>query len=291
MITIDVIKNLLTADGPMPLTVKLTINKKDFFTFFGPSGAGKTTTLRMLAGLTTPGHGIITVNGETWFDSAKKIDIPVRNRKIGFVFQDYALFPTMTVRKNLEYANGKDHNKINLLIDMMQLRAFENSKPSELSGGQRQRVALARALVQSPEILLLDEPLSALDHEMRRTLQNEISQIHTEFGLTSIIVTHDITEIFHLSNQVACFKQGKVSKSGSPEDIFNQRLSSKFRVAGTIIDIKRSDVAAVVTIQVGISLTKVVIDCKECDSFYPGQKVIVAAKAFTPILLPADENL
>jgi molybdate transport system ATP-binding protein len=288
MISINVIKNLLTADGPMPLEVSLDIKKHDFVTFFGPSGAGKTTTLRMLSGLTSPDKGTITVNGETWFDSEKKIKMPVRKRNIGFVFQDYALFPTMTVRKNLEYACGKNRRKTDELMDKMQLKPFENTRPAELSGGQRQRVALARALVLSPSILLLDEPLSALDHEMRHTLQEEISRIHREFGLTSIIVTHDITEIFQMSNNVACFEHGKVIKSGPPDDVFGNRLSGRFRVAGTIVDIKKSDTAAVVTVQVGISLTKVVIDSEESKTFGKGQKVIVAAKAFTPILLPVE---
>lgn len=286
MISINVTKNLLSADGPMPLSVNLTINRNDFYTFFGASGAGKTTTLRMLAGLTTPDSGEIIVDGNQWFNSVKKINVPARKRNIGFVFQDYSLFPTMTVRKNLEYAAGKESGKIESILDIMKLRIFEHSKPSELSGGQRQRVALARALVQSPKILLLDEPLSALDNEMRRTLQNEICQIHKEFGLTSVIVTHDITEIFHLSNNVACFEHGKITRSGSPDTIFNQKLSSKFRVAGTIIGIKESNVAAVITVQVGGSITKVVADIDECKVYHIGQNVIVAAKAFTPVIFP-----
>lgn len=286
MISINVTKNLLSANGPMPLTVNITINKNDFYTFFGASGAGKTTTLRMLAGLTTPDSGEIIVDGKIWFSADKKINLPVRKRNVGFVFQDYALFPAMTVRKNLEYAAGKDTSKIDSIIDMMKLRTFERTKPSDLSGGQRQRVALARALVQSPEILLLDEPLSALDNEMRSALQNEISQIHLKFGLTSIIVTHDITEIFNLSNNIAWFDHGRVTKRGTPESVFNQKLSSKFRVAGTIVAIKESEVAAVVTVQVGNTFTKIVIDPEEVKSYYIGQQVIVAVKAFTPVIFP-----
>jgi len=288
MITIKVTKKLLSAHGPMPLTVNLSIADFDFFTLFGPSGAGKTTTLRMLAGLTTPDSGEIIVDGVTWFNSEKKINIPARKRNTGMVFQDYSLFPTMSVRKNLEYAAGKDTHRIDSLLDMMNLRVFERSRPSELSGGQRQRVALARALVQSPKILLLDEPLSALDNEMRRTLQNEICQIHQKFKLTSIIVTHDMTEIFHLSNNVACFEHGTVIKHGKPETVFNQKLSSKFRIAGTIVEIKQSSVAAVVTVQVGMALTKVVIDPEEAKRYSQGQNVIVAAKAFTPVILPVS---
>jgi molybdate transport system ATP-binding protein len=286
MISINVTKNLLSADGPLLLSVNIEIKRNDFYTFFGASGAGKTTTLRMLAGLTTPDRGEITVDGKQWFNSDKKINVPARKRNVGFVFQDYSLFPTMTVRKNLEYAAGKDTSKIDSLLDMMNLRIFERSRPSELSGGQRQRVALARALVQSPKILLLDEPLSALDNEMRRTLQNEIGLIHKNFGLTSVIVTHDMTEIFHLSNNVACFDHGKVTKSGSPDSVFNHKLSSKFRVAGTIVAIQKSDAAAVVTVQIGASLTKIIIDLEEVSLYTIGQNIVVAAKAFTPVILP-----
>jgi molybdate transport system ATP-binding protein len=286
MIHIDVVKKLLGADGPIELSVKIDINRNDFYTFFGPSGAGKTTMLRMLAGLTKPDSGEISVDGQIWFSSSKKIHLPVQKRNIGFVFQDYALFPTMSVRKNLVYASRKDNKRIDTLLDMMKLKTLEHTLPSSLSGGQRQRVALARALVQAPKILLLDEPLSALDNEMRRSLQDEIGCIHQQFGLTSIIVTHDISEIFLLSNKVVCFDHGKVKKDGTPEQIFTDKLSTKFRVAGTIIDITNNNIASVITVQIGNIVTKVVIDINESKQYNLGQNVIVAAKAFTPVILP-----
>jgi len=288
MIYINVCKKLLSADGPMPLTVNITINRHDFFTFFGASGAGKTTTLRMLAGLTTPDSGEIIVDGTTWFSSDKKINLPVRKRNIGFVFQDYALFPSMSIRRNLEYAAGKGNSRIDLILDTMKLRVFEHAMPSELSGGQRQRVALARALIRSPKILLLDEPLSALDNDMRSVLQNELIQIHHEFSLTSIIVTHDIAEIFHLSNHIAFFEQGHIIKCGLPDALFNDKLSSKFRVAGKIVAVDKSELAAVITVQVGINLTKVVVDINEAETLRKGQDVIVAVKAFAPSILPIN---
>jgi molybdate transport system ATP-binding protein len=286
MITIDTSKYLLTSHGPLTLTVRLTIERHNFYSFFGPSGTGKTTTLRMIAGLTDPDSGEIRVHGKTWFDSVKKVNLPPRKRNIGFVFQDYALFPTMTVRKNIEYAAGRNNEKVGEVIDLMGLRSFETVLPEKLSGGQRQRVALARALVRSPDILLLDEPLSALDHEMRNTLQDEIRKIHDLFGLTSIIVTHDIAEIYKMSNAVAVFDNGKILRRGSPEMIFGRNLSTKFRVVGKIIDLHASDVAAVVTVQVGGNQTKVVVDIDEYRQYSIGQDVIVAAKAFTPVLLP-----
>ncbi len=128
-------KELLTSEGPLTLSVHLNFNKKEFISLFGPSGTGKTTTLRMLAGLTKPDSGSITVNGQIWFDSVKKINLPVQKRNIGFVFQDYALFPTMTVRQNLEYAAGKNPISINNIMEIMALNAFGSTYPANLSGG------------------------------------------------------------------------------------------------------------------------------------------------------------
>lgn len=286
MIHIDIVKKLLSAHGPMTLEVKLDIERHDFFTFFGKSGSGKTTTLRMLAGLTHPDDGEIIVDGTVWFNKVKRINIAPQERSIGFVFQDYALFPTMSVRKNLEYAAQKDKNRVEELIDIMQLRALEHIKPHQLSGGQRQRVALARALIRNPKILLLDEPLSALDSEMRIVLQNEISQIHASFDLTSVIVTHDISEIFNMSNKMARFDNGRVSESDSPDVLLGNKLSSKFRTAGKIVAITTSDVAVVVTVQSGINLIRVVVDIEEGAALGIGQNVVLAVKAFAPSIIP-----
>jgi molybdate transport system ATP-binding protein len=286
MIKINVSKELLTSRGHQTFSVNLQLLKNDFCAFFGQSGTGKTTTLRMLAGLTIPDNGKIEVNNTIWFDSTSGINLPTKNRNIGFVFQDYALFSTMTVRKNIEYACGKKNDKIDSVIELMGLQNFQNAYPDHLSGGQRQRVALARTLVRSPDILLLDEPLSALDNEMRSALQDEICRIHEIFHLTTIIVTHDISEIFKIARSVAVFGNNTILRKGSPEEIFGRNLSTKFRVTGTIVGIKQSEIAAVITVQVGSSQTKVVIDIDEVVQYKVGQSVIVAAKAFTPVLYP-----
>ena len=165
MISINITKKLDTAEGSLDAEFKLDIYEGEFLTLFGASGAGKTTLMRMISGLEKPQSGTIKVNGEVWFDSQKKIDLPPQKRKVGFVFQDYALFPTMSVKENLLFAvENEDQKKgVDMLIEMIELTSLSNRLPNSLSGGQKQRVALARALVRQPKILLLDEPLSALD--------------------------------------------------------------------------------------------------------------------------------
>jgi molybdate transport system ATP-binding protein len=284
MIEMNVTKKLFTTTGHQALSVNMQLPENDFCALFGQSGTGKTTTLRMLAGLTKPDTGKIVVNNTVWFDSTSNSNVPTQGRNIGFVFQDYALFPTMTVRKNIEYACEKSREKCSSIIELMGLQKFLNAYPDQLSGGQRQRVALARTLVRSPEILLLDEPLSALDNEMRSALQDEICRIHDLFHLTTIIVTHDISEIFKVARSVAVFGNNTITRKGSPEEVFGQNLSTKFRVIGVIVDIKHSEIAAVITVRVGSSQTKVVIDIDEVAQYNVGQSVIVAAKAFTPVL-------
>ena len=180
MIQFNAYKMLQTADGELPLDVSLTFEKGQFIAIYGNSGAGKTTILRILAGLTEAEKVQIKVGDEVWDDSQKKFHLPVQKRSIGFVFQDFALFPNLTVKENLEFALSKNDSKgiVPELIELMELQSLQNSKPQNLSGGQKQRVALARAIVRKPEILLLDEPLSALDDEMRFKLQDYILKIH-----------------------------------------------------------------------------------------------------------------
>jgi len=214
-------KNLIGTEGIFNLDVSIEINSNDFIIIFGKSGSGKTTILRMLAGLTEPDNGYINVNDLVWYDSTKKIKYPTRKRKIGFVFQDYALFPNMTVRKNLEFAleDKKKLNFVDEILEIVDLTELGNRKPLTLSGGQKQRVALARALMRKPDILLLDEPLSALDFEIRNKLQDELQEIHQKFNITTIMVTHDLNEAFKLSDKVLVLDKGKIINHGKASDV------------------------------------------------------------------------
>lgn len=207
--------------GPFHLDVDLAVAKGAFVGLVGPSGAGKTTLLRLLAGLMTPDRGHVRVGSSVWCDTAARVTIPVRRRPIGFVFQDYALFPNMTVQHNVEYAVGRafDSREVHRLLEMVNLQGLANAYPARLSGGQRQRLALIRALARRPEILMLDEPLSALDPIMRRQLQDEVKRLHREFGTTTFMVSHDITEILRLADRAVQLDNGKIVADGDPASV------------------------------------------------------------------------
>ena len=182
---------------------------------------GKTTLLRMIAGLTQPDSGYIRVNGESWYDSERKINLKPQKRNIGYVFQDYALFPNMTVKEHLLYAQfNREKEYISELLDSFHLKGLCERKPAKLSGGQQQRLATARALVRKPQILLLDEPLSALDSETRESLQFEILQAHQKYQATTLLVSHDLNEICKLSDYVYVIENLKINRQGNPSVVF-----------------------------------------------------------------------
>jgi molybdate transport system ATP-binding protein len=220
MIRIHIQKSLKGAEGRFILKVDTTIAKGELITLYGPTGSGKSSVLRMLSGLLKPDQGVIKVDGTTWLDTANKMSLPPQHRDIGVVFQDYALFPNMTVRQNLEYALAKNQDEgiIDELLEVSNLSNLQDSNPLLLSGGQKQRVALTRALVRKPKILLLDEPLSALDSKMRATLQDYIIDFHKQFDLTTILVSHDLPEILKMSRRVLLLENGNISDV-SPEQL------------------------------------------------------------------------
>lgn len=218
MVKAELLKRLNAQGGKMDLKVTLSIKQGAFVALYGKSGAGKTSVLRMIAGLMKPDEGTLQVDGKFWVDSTQKINLKPQQRQLGFVFQDYALFPNMTVMENLTYAltKGQSKSSIDPLIEMMELGDLRYSKPHTLSGGQQQRVALARALVSRPKLLLMDEPLSALDWEIRKKLQDFIRLVHQEYQLTSIMVSHDLSEVLRLSGYVYVLENGKVKEEGEP---------------------------------------------------------------------------
>jgi molybdate transport system ATP-binding protein len=284
-------KMLHTAQGQQQLDIRFQVKKGSILALYGPSGAGKTTTLRILAGLTDVTTGYIDTGDEVWLDTTRHIHLPTRHRSIGFVFQDFALFPHLTVRQQLEFALPKkqDRSIVNELLNMMELEELQHRKPALLSGGQQQRVALARAIARRPKLLLLDEPLSALDDEMRYKLQDFILKAHRAYNLTTILVSHYLPEIFRLANEVIVLEKGKVQRQDTAAGIFlEEKISSKFKASGEIIDITPADIIYIISVLSGNSIVKVVATTAEAANLHIGQKVMVASKAFNPIILPIN---
>jgi molybdate transport system ATP-binding protein len=222
LIDIKIKKRLKLSEGYKDLDINLYVKRGEIITIFGKSGEGKTTLLRIIAGLTNVDSGYIKVNQQYWFNSDLKINLPPQKREIGFVFQNYALFPNMTAEENILFGMEKeDKDFLEELIRLMELEKVRKLKPNKLSGGQKQRVALARALARKPKILLLDEPLSALDWEMRLKLQEEIKNIHKRFNTTIFLVSHNIDEVVKLSDRVFYLKNGRIEREGKPKEIFS----------------------------------------------------------------------
>lgn len=201
--------------------VDLEIRDGEFFSMLGPSGSGKTTCLRMIAGFDRPTSGNIFLYGQD------VSSLPPYERDVNTVFQDYALFPHMTVGENIAYglmikkvARAEREKRVDEMLDLVQLPGFQARKPSQLSGGQRQRVALGRALINHPKVLLLDEPLGALDLKLRQQMQVELKAIQKRVGITFIFVTHDQEEALTMSDRMAVFKEGKIEQVGSPADVY-----------------------------------------------------------------------
>jgi putative spermidine/putrescine transport system ATP-binding protein len=207
--------------------LNLDIAEGEFITMLGPSGSGKTTCLMMLAGFETP------TNGEIYLDKNPISNIPPHKRGIGMVFQNYALFPHMTVYENLAFplrvrkvSKEDTDKKIDKALSMVSLTGFENRMPGQLSGGQQQRVAVARALVFDPAVVLMDEPLGALDKNLRESMQYEIKHIHESIGVTVVYVTHDQGEALTMSNRIAVFNDGKVQQLSSPDKLYEEPVNS-----------------------------------------------------------------
>ncbi|MBU8545720.1 MULTISPECIES: ABC transporter ATP-binding protein [Roseomonadaceae] len=235
-------------DGRVPVVaaLNLDVHRGEFLTLLGPSGSGKTTTLMMLAGFEDPSSGSIALEG-TRIDT-----VPPHRRGIGVVFQNYALFPHMTVAQNLAFPlsirrlpKAEIAARIARALEMVRLPAFGDRKPSQLSGGQQQRVALARALIFEPKLVLLDEPLGALDKQLREELQAEIRHIHARLGVTMVYVTHDQAEALTLSDRIAIFHEGRIQQIDTPEAVY-ERPANPF-VAGFIGESNRLTVQVVDT--------------------------------------------
>lgn len=291
MIQASLSKQLHGSSGDFQLNVDISIEQGQLIALYGESGAGKTTLLRCLAGLENPDQGRLVINNQIWFDNTKQINVSPQQRYVGYMFQDYALFPNMTVQGNLAFATrkGGDKNRVNELLTMMELGELQHRKPETLSGGQKQRVALARALASEPRLLLLDEPFSALDAAMRMRLQDEILRLQQHYGLTIIMVSHDVSEVYKLADTVMVIEAGKITSQGKPADVFSAgQTSGKFRFTGEILAIESMDVMYSLTVLVGNQIVRVVAMPEEAGDLSIGNRVMLVSKAFNPMVFKLE---
>ena len=275
MIKIDIKKELNGSNGNMNLEINLEIEEGEFIAISGKSGSGKTTFLRILAGL-EESAGEIIIGNKIWLNHKKFL--PPQKRKIGFVFQDYALFSNMNVEENLLFVN-KDKNLANRLLEITELSNMKKRLPHSLSGGQKQRVSLCRALMNKPKLLLLDEPLSALDPVMRTKLQNDISLLHKEFNLTTMMISHDYSEIYKLSNRVIEIENGKIINNGNAKDILVESNKNKLSFEGEVVDIIEIDMVKTAIISIGQQLIELILEEKSKD-LKIGQRIRIDTDIF-----------
>ncbi len=281
MIKIDISKKLHGVSQDMSLDVKLEIKEGEFLAISGQSGSGKTTLLRILAGL-EDAQGEIVVSKKVYLDAHNSLATQARG--IGFVFQDYALFANMSVEQNLLFVK-KDTNLAEHLLHLTGLSTLAKRLPHSLSGGQKQRVALCRAFMSRPKLLLMDEPLSALDPKMRSQLQEDILKLHKEFSTTTLMVSHDPSEIYKLASRMVVLEDGKIINDETPKEILLQTQGSqKFSLRGELLEIKKADIIHVAVVAIGQQIVEVVLDAKEAKQFQVGQIVQVSTKAFAPSL-------
>ncbi|MGI7258234.1 sulfate/molybdate ABC transporter ATP-binding protein [Campylobacter coli] len=289
MIKIDIKLPINTAKGKKQLELNTCLKANEITAIFGESGAGKTTLLKIIAGLIKPEFGRIEVGDELWFDTQKNVNLAIQKRKIGFVFQDYALFPNMSVKENISYA-ATSKQKAEELLSLMNLENLAKIYPKNLSGGQAQRVALARALAREPQILLLDEPLSALDFKMRSFLQDELVKILQHFKITTLLVSHDLAEIYKLSHRILELSDGKIIKDARTNEFFtSSNLSAKLRLSATLLEMKKSDILVIFTLLLNQDIVKITLSEGEFLKSYKdvkiGDTLLLSIKAFNPIIV------
>ncbi|WP_374520774.1 ABC transporter ATP-binding protein [Undibacterium squillarum] len=289
MIEIRIQHPLTSADGADMLKPDLQIAAQQSACLSGASGAGKTTLLRIIAGLLTPQQGFIRAGDQIWLDTERGICLPPQQRRVGMVFQDYALFPHMTVQGNIAYALARSQPAlVTHLLQLTGLQALAQRKPAQLSGGQQQRVALARALAriwdQPGSLLLLDEPLSALDAETRSQLQDVLQQAMQQSGCTSLLVSHDMAEIFRLCQQVFVLEHGRIARSGSPEQVFLQGgQAGQLTLQAQVLAVRREEVVYVLSLLIGQEVTEVFASAEQAAGLRAGDRIAVAARSITPL--------
>lgn len=290
------LKKSFTSDEYVLQGISLTIGKGEFITLLGASGCGKTTTLRIIAGLEQPDSGSV------WLEGQDVTALEPNRRDVNTVFQNYALFPHMNVAENIGYGlkirkvpKGEIKKKVKEMLELVQLEGYEKRKPSELSGGQRQRVAIARALVNNPRVLLLDEPLGALDLQLRRAMQLELKRLQKKLGITFIYITHDQEEAINMSDRIVVMNKGRFEQIGTPDEIYDHPRTSYVAtfvgnaniLKGTVVSVSGS----YAKVKLGEQFAKVYIGANQEDqiteTLIPGEPVTLAVRSENIVL---EEN-
>ncbi|MCF0059047.1 ABC transporter ATP-binding protein [Dyadobacter sp. CY356] len=286
LLDISIRHTLQTAHGILPMEISLRADKGSIVAITGPSGAGKTTLLRQIAGLVIPDFGYIKFGPDVWQDTDHKIFLSPQLRPIGFVFQDYALFPHLTVKENLHFALKKGDNTdiVDELLASVELTRLADRKPHQLSGGQQQRVALARALVRQPDLLLLDEPLSSLDHTMRLRLQEYLLKLQRQRGFTMLIVSHDLGEIFRMAHQVLVLENGKILKQGSPSEVYvpENTNNEELTIYGEVLTCTQHNDHLIVSALIQQSVRKLRLPLYWLSKMSPGQSFVLYSSMENP---------
>lgn len=272
MIKISIEKAIPTTLYSQPLRVNLEISTGEFVVIYGKSGVGKTSLLRMIAGLLKPDQGVIEVNQQIWFNHLNKVNLPIQKRHLGFVFQELALFPNMTVMENLLYAanNPKDQSYLQRLLNITDMQSLRSRKPATLSGGQQQRLAIIRALARKPTILLLDEPFSSLDYQLAQQLRAELKILHKELKFTTLLVSHDPNDINGQIDQLVELKHGNAHQLRGTALHPTQNKSS---LIGKILRVYPFESAFIIEIAVNQEILKVPTDPKTAQGCHPNQMV------------------
>lgn len=289
----DGISVSLTQQAPVFLDIKLDCPAGSLLALTGPSGSGKSTVLRSIAGLSHSASGSIVCNGERWLDTDRSIAKPARHRRVGFVFQDYGLFPHMTVldnvRTSLSYLSRRQQrSEATQVLKRVNMEGMEDRLPATLSGGQKQRVALARALARNPSVLLLDEPFSAVDQQTRERLYLELSELRAGLGIPAILVTHDISEVMQLADRIALIKRGVTIQSGllrevleKPNSIAAARLVGQQNLfAAKVMALQEN------SIEIELFESRLTIDCAAIKS----QTVTNLSESPLPYTIPAENR-
>lgn len=233
----------LHQESPIALDVEFSVAPGEILALVGPSGSGKSTTLRTIAGLYAPSGGRVVCNGSVWLDCEAGISVPTRRRRVGMVFQSYALFPHLTAAENVMEALGdvrpaERHDQARALLQRMHLEGIEDRQPASLSGGQQQRVAVARALARRPEILLLDEPFSAVDRVTRRDLRRGLGELRRELSMPVILVTHDLDDVIRLADRMCVLQGGRILQTGAVEAVMARPASP---IVAELLDLSGDD--------------------------------------------------